>query len=194
MASNLTLFFDTETTGLLNKSKPLTDPTQPYLVQLAALLFDETGTEVASLNTLVKTDGWIIPQVVVNIHGISKEKADMEGKSMLEVLVEFDKLLEQCKLLVAHNMEFDLNILAIAYARLARPHTFLDKGQFCTMNEATDLCKIPKKHGTGYKWPKLTEVHQHFFGMPLADGHNAMNDVRATAAIYYKIIEAFKQK
>lgn len=191
--SNLTLFFDTETTGLWHRGKALTDPAQPYPVALAALLFDESGTEVASLNTLVKTDGWDIPQVVVNIHGINKARADAEGQPLIAVLMQFDELLAQCKLLVAHNIEFDLTILAIAYARLARPHTFLDKGQFCTMNEATDICKIPKKHGAGFKWPKLTEVHQHFFGAPLADGHNAMNDVRATAAVYYKIINAFKQ-
>jgi hypothetical protein len=42
------LFFDTETNGLTLNDQPASHPAQPHLVQLAAILTEDGGREVAS--------------------------------------------------------------------------------------------------------------------------------------------------
>ncbi len=179
------LFFDTETTGLLRSKEPPDHPGQPMLVQLACLLYDSTGTELESLNVLVKTDGWDIPPVVVAIHGISKEKADAYGLPLSEVLDLFDALVAKATLVVAHNISFDSKVMSIAYAKLGRSQPTSVPG-YCTMEAATPICKLQTRWGKP-KWPKLSEAYKHFFNEDLTNAHEAMNDVRATAKIYFAI-------
>lgn len=57
--------------------------------------------------------------------------------------------------------------------------------QICTMNESTDLCKIPGPYG--YKWPKLEELHKHLFGKTFDNAHDALADVRATARCLFEL-------
>jgi hypothetical protein len=52
------------------------------------------------------------------------------------------------------------------------------------MLSSTGICKIPKKQG--YKWPKLSEAYQHFFGEELKDAHDALVDVMACKRIYFE--------
>jgi DNA polymerase III epsilon subunit-like protein len=57
---------------------------------------------------------------------------------------------------------------------------------YCTMKETTNICKLPGNYGK-FKWPKLTEAHQHFFGIPVEGAHDAMTDVRACKRIFFEI-------
>lgn len=179
------LVFDTETTGLVRHNLPASDPKQPMIVQLAAILYDNDANELHIMNTLVKTDGWDIPQVVVNVHGITKARADAEGIPLAEVIDLFNLMVARAKLVVAHNIKFDSGVLQCAYAKLGR---LAPKGfppGFCTMESSTQLCKLP---GRGkYKWPKLSEAYKFLFKEELPQAHDALADVRATARIYFAI-------
>lgn len=69
-------FFDTETTGLPLFKEPSEHPGQPHIVQLGACLVDLDSREVLStLDVMIKPDGWLIPDKVDAIHGITTEKA-----------------------------------------------------------------------------------------------------------------------
>src|ERR1051326_4611342 len=57
----MVLFFDTETTGKYEFGLPPDDHRQPHIVQLAALLSDDSGKEIASMNAIIRPDGFIIP-------------------------------------------------------------------------------------------------------------------------------------
>lgn len=178
------LVFDTETTGKANFSRPPSDPVQPRVVQLGALLCDET-TEYGKLNILVKPDGWIIPVEASAIHGITTEKATAEGVSISDVMQQFDDLAKQAEVLVAHNSDFDIFILEGEYFRLGRDGPNLPVK--CTMHAATPICKLPSRRG--YKWPKLIEAYQHAFKESFEGAHDAFADVRACARLYFWLAE-----
>lgn len=182
---NHVLIFDTETNGKANFKKPASDPSQPMIVQLAALLCDETGHEVSSLNTLVKTDGWDIPPEVIAVHGITKEKADTDGIALADAINEFNALVTQADVIVAHNFAFDKLIYDAAIHRLAVANIVSLKRSFCTMQATTNLCRI--RSPWGYKWPKLIEAYRHLFNEGFEGAHDALADVRACARVYFRI-------
>lgn len=184
------LFFDTETTGKANFKAGPEWPLQPRCVQLAALLCAPDGTEIAWFNHIIEPDGWDIPAEAAAVHGITLERAKAEGVPISRAIINFVELLIQTEWLVAHNIDFDDLILHSELHRMRADilEQFKAKRRFCTMRAATDICKIPTGWGRGkYKWPKLVEAHQHFFGKGFEGAHDAMADVRACARVYFAL-------
>lgn len=181
------LFFDTETTGVYNFQLPPSDPSQPHLVQLGAVLHDENRNLRASLNLIIRPDGWGIPAEASAIHGITTEHAWEYGVPLLVALQAFDALLFQANCIVAHNISFDEPVMATQLYREGLPNYMTGKKSFCTMKASTDICKIPGPRG--YKWPKLQEAHQFFTGEGFDNAHDAMADVLACARVYYHLVD-----
>lgn len=183
-----TLFFDTETTGLPDFKKPAEDPSQPHIVQLGAILYDDDPRVVSEINLLVRPDGWTIPAEASGVHGITQEKAEKFGLPLATVMLLFLDLCRRADLLVAHNYSFDAKMVRREFHHLAIPshaEEFRKRQSYCTMAASTDLCKLPGKYG--YKWPKMQEAHVHFFGKEFDGAHDAMADVRACAAVYFAL-------
>jgi DNA polymerase-3 subunit epsilon len=182
------LFFDTETTGKLDRKKPPTDEGQPDLVQLAAILTDDDLNEISSLNCIVYPQKWRVPDEVAKIHGISHEKAEAYGLSLPTALAVFDEMAEIADRFVAHNIEFDNAIMARAYARAKRmSNPFEGKEMRCSMKAAIKILKLPKHNATPndpYKYPRLEECVRYFFDEKLEGAHDALVDVRATIRVY----------
>lgn len=188
------LFFDTETTGMANFKLPPNDPSQPRLVQLAAILEDNSGKELCSMNLIVKPEGFEIPAEASNIHGITTEEAQQFGQDRLSVLNMFYSLVCMAELMVGHNISYDLFIIRGELMRVpVRPYsdvdmTFIFKQKFCTMLKSTNIVKLPSTSGRGgYKWPKLQEAYEFAFGKKFEGAHDAMADIRATKELYYWI-------
>jgi len=55
------------------------------------------------------------------------------------------------------------------------------------MLKTTSLCKLPNKYGNGYKWPKLSELHNFLFNEDFADAHDALGDIRATIKCFFEL-------
>ncbi len=178
------LFFDTETTGKCDFRSGPADPRQPRIVQLAALLFEDSGTEIDSMNVIVAPKGWIIPDEAAAIHGITTERATKEGIGIAVALERFAGMMAKADCVVAHNVDFDALILSSEFIRDGGRFELLPS-RFCTMKSTTHLCKLPGMYG--YKWPKLTEAHRFFFGTELEGAHDALADVRACARIYFHL-------
>jgi len=194
------LFFDTETTGLPLWQEPSEDPRQPYIVQIAALHLDDDGTEISRFCEIVKPDGgYTIPDEVVAVHGITTERAEAEGRPLVEVLDWFLKPgfhSHADALLVAHGLGFDKRMVRIQLKRLGmevEAEAFQARRGFCTMNEAKPICRIPPTNAmmaTGrktWKTPSLAEAYQHFIGKKIAGAHDAMVGAEACRDIYFAI-------
>ena len=188
------LFFDTETTGFINEAKRLSDPCQPYLVQLGALLTDDDGHEVASLDVVIKPDGWVIPPAVSTIHGITTEFADEFGISMVSAVFAFMQMRRAATMIVAHNLKFDKAMLDICELRMP-PRNYPDwpEHSFCTQEASVHIVNLPPtdamlaKGMRGPKTPKLVEAYAYFFGKPFEGAHNAMVDVRACKDVFFHL-------
>jgi DNA polymerase III subunit epsilon len=179
--SDRVLLFDCETTGKADFKRPVLDPCQPRLVQLAALLVEDDH-ELACLNTIIEPDGFLIPVEASNIHGITTERAQEIGVSLPPVLEFFHDLINRADWIVGHNVSFDIFVTQVEFAKRAYANPFVEKPTFCTMRQSTDVCKLPGQYG--YKWPKLREVYYHAFQEELVNAHNAMFDLRATLRVY----------
>ncbi len=180
------IFFDTETTGLPKDYKaPLTDAANwPRMVQLAWLIHDVKGNRLSERNFIIRPDDFTIPAEASNIHGITQERALMEGVPLRDVMEEFDADLTSLPLAVCHNVPFDRAITGAERVRLGRPWGFHTAFK-CTMAEGTAMCKLPG--GRPYKWPTLQELHTFLFGKGFDGAHDALVDVTATAKCYWEI-------
>lgn len=191
------LFCDTETTGKLDFRLPLMHPAQPRLVQVAAYLAergdDGALRHVASVNEIVRPDGWQVPPEATAIHGISHERAAAFGLPLDEVLSRVLTLVDEADesmgvgRFVAHNVPFDNRILLSELARTGNDVTRLGVLRpFCTMQSLTDRMRLPGRWPGKYKWPTLDEAYQFCFARPIADRatHSAMVDLLACKDIF----------
>lgn len=191
------LFFDTETTGLPQGELYHFSETDkfPRLVQLSFLLFDQSQQLIKSGNFIIKPDGFTIPSETTKIHGITQEKAISDGVSVFHALGEFMSAVIQSDYIIAHNLNFDFNIIGSEAVRAGfeRQYNkiFLYKEKVCTMQTTTNLLKIPrsKVNGSIYKYPNLSELYFYLFGSFFKNAHNAFNDTQACAKCFFKLKE-----
>lgn len=193
--SELICFFDTETTGLPNFKMPSEDPSQPHIVDICALLYTPDGELVDSFEAMIKPDGWVIPDEVAAIHGITTEMALAEGIPETEALLGFLAIWRQAGLRVAHNVSFDDRILRIGLMRFFGEeiaNDFKAGPNYCTCQTSKNLVKCPPTEkmiragfGNQYKVPTVAEALLHFTGEELVGGHRARPDTEACARIYF---------
>ena len=180
------LFFDTETTGIPKKGTNWEKDyeTFPYIVQIAWIAGEKEYEHI------IKPDGWDIPEEVVKIHGIDKEKAIAKGESNKKVLERFLEAAEDAEIIVGHNIYFDTSIIKANLLRLGHDVVKISDAlhkdkRFCTMQKSTSLSK---------KWLKLKELHQLLFNSEIENAHTALGDVRATRKCYYELVKINKKK
>jgi DNA polymerase III epsilon subunit-like protein len=180
------LIFDTETTGLpKSREQAIKGPNNwPHIVAIAWTVIDSDNdyATVSSESYIIKPE-WNIPAESSAIHGISEAKALAEGVPLSTVIGKF--LAVQHDIMVAHNIEFDYNVLINAIVwdlKLGFPTM---KRRFCTMEIMKNVLKIPFANGRGYKPPKLSELYEHVMNKPAitANLHNAQYDTQLLAEI-----------
>lgn len=189
------LFWDSETTGIPNKHLPNAHPQQPRVVQLAALVTDDGGTELMSMNAIIKPKGWRIPKEASDIHGITHELASEVGIPLVIAMAMFFNLRHACHTHVAHNGYFDIRMVHIMQEIMGRdpskswPDRYVD-----TMQETLFICNLPptpRMVETGFgnkpKNPKLGEAYRHLFGEELVGAHDGLVDCRACARIFWHL-------
>lgn len=198
-----TLVFDTETTGI-GPEKFIDLASEPFMVQFAAMLF-EGRRPVATYASFtlpmdenlaynsIPTSGFFIR------HGFTNKRVKEFGRSYEEVLAEFHSMMARADRIIAHNLVFDERILEATYRRIStgtrgqqsnmRPYTqtYRKLPRFCTMRSLTDVLKIPGPYGN--KWPTLEEAYKALVDPKGFTGHDALNDVRATAAVLWAMEE-----
>jgi DNA polymerase III subunit epsilon len=164
------LFFDTETTGIpKNYKAPASDlKNWPRLVQIAWLVADDNGNEVSSAEHIIKPSGYTIPPAAVKVHGITQQTALQNGVDIKPVLDALVAAIGEASALIAHNVQFDEKIVGAELLRAGYPNHMEAKPRKCTMQSATNYCRIAGPYG--YKWPTLQELHAKLFSEPFSGG------------------------
>ncbi len=191
--------YDVETQGLPLWKEPSEHPDQPHIVQIGARLIDiETRQPIETLDAIIEPDGWTIPAEVAAIHGITTERAFVEGIPEHDALAAFDDMWRRAEFRLAYNASFDDRILRIAYMRHVgqeRADKWKDGAVKCSARMATPIVNMAptdRMMAAGRytaKMPKLAEAYRFFFGKDLENAHSALADVDASTAIYFAIID-----
>lgn len=180
-------FFDVETTGKIldYKDKNIANHSNfPRIVQIAYIVTDNIGTELVKQEHIIKPNGFIIPNEVIAIHGVSNEIANSKGIDLEIVLKELLLHINYCDTIVCHNVNFDLFVLAAEYSRMqiTQPNRKL---KICTMETTQEFVGL--KNSYGYKFPKLQELHKKLFGSEFDKAHNALADIQATKNCFFEL-------
>lgn len=184
------LFFDTETTGFYFKAKEPNHPDQPHCIQLAAILADLDGIEHGCFKSLLyPSEPWEISEGAQAVHRISKQACIQWGMPARSGFDTFNELVCKADLIVAHNYSFDYLIYRSMCMRYELYNVLSKRPSYCTMLKSTDVLKISKARGIGYKWPKLAELYTAATNEELLDAHDALVDVRACMAGFYWLVE-----
>ncbi len=190
------LAFDTETTGLPRDHLDLDHDAQPHLLQFAGIVFDQTGHEVSRLITLVKPGPRaLLSQSAYMAHGISLDHAAEHGMEPIDVFYWFTVNAARARIIVGHNVSFDIHIMAILSRRLTGQDWAPSSPTFCTMELAAPIVNLPptpRMIATGRMQPKaptLGECISHFFNEQLIGAHDAANDVRACIRVFRHMIQ-----
>ena len=185
----MVLMVDVETTGLaLNSEVPCTECPEnwPRMVRLSWLVVDGSGTIVHDGDMIVCPRGFIIPEEVVDIHGIDTATALREGVELSEALEALAADAKGCVRLVGHNIWFDRNVIGAECRRLGLSDMLDGMPMVCTMKLSTAFCAIPHPVYV-YKWPRLSELYYILFGYELENAHNGAADVRAVHDCYVQL-------
>lgn len=194
------LFFDVETTGL--------NPHIDRVAQLAFLLCDNHHAEILRFSKYIKPDGWEIKDEQWYLdngytiaeafkkggffteNNMSTQQCKLKGIPIYDALRVFQDALKQCEFKIAHNMAFDNRFILKEQERLnIVQELFRFKKGYCTMLKSTNYCKIPNKWNSGYKWPKLSELHNKLFNKDFDGAHDAFYDVKAMAKCFFELRE-----
>lgn len=194
------LTFDVETTGLPERYASIRQTWKwPYIVQFSWMVYDTSKNKVLNVEDHIVRipKGLKMKQESIEIHGITNEKMKREGKEITEVLDKFMKDVRKSKILVAHNLKFDLNMISVEQIRHCYKKTLSDlrKKFYCTMNEGkniTDLYYYSKYYDRMVlKPPKLIELHEKLFNETPKNLHNSLIDIlvcfRCFGKLYWEV-------
>ena len=176
------LVFDTETTGLFNSKLPIEDNTLdyfPYVVQFSWILMDTVTLKYTEFDYYIKCPIPVPPEST-NCHGITTQMSLVRGHSFAKTFEIFKVCMEQCDLMVAHNLSFDITVLQVECFRNHIPWS-IPKPTYCTMKSTTKMC------GLG-KYPRLSFLHNFLFHEEAENLHSSLIDVLVCLRCYMKIM------
>jgi DNA polymerase III alpha subunit (gram-positive type) len=198
------LIFDTETNGKIPKQY-LTVDELPHILQLSFVVYNTVTNHVEEV-----FDGYIkvkpeveIPQKTIDINGVTREICEEKGIHIIKALCHFYNAFISCDCVVAHNYEFDSQMILI---EIQRNLTMIEKYapycvnifnpsfgvySYCTMNnsKSAEICNdVRVKRGDKtIRWPKLIELYQCLFQETPENLHNSIVDVLVCMRCYLKI-------
>jgi DNA polymerase III epsilon subunit-like protein len=179
---------DTETSGLFNFALPADAEGQPRLAHLAMIFVDENLQEESIVDLLVHPDRWTMPPEVAAINHLPQEFLMEKGLPVAHVLQAYTDAVDRGLIVVAFNSQFDLKVMRGELRRAGMDDSFERTPNICVMRPLTDICKIPKANGKGYKFPKLSEAMAHF-KIEQHGAHSAGGDARSALELFRKLKE-----
>lgn len=187
------LFFDTETTGIPDRSAKwdVDFADYPHVVQLAWMRGEKMESHI------IRPDGWTIPDDVVAVHGITTEFALANGEPFAAVVDQFIQDAHDAGLICAHNIHFDTSIIKANILReLGREYydandveTALYKGKRIDTMRPTMKWVDARTETNRLKFPRLEELYDRCFPGETFPAHDALEDVKAVARCLPVILE-----
>ena len=196
------IIFDTETTGLPKnyKLEPSLDNLDnwPHIVQLSWIMYDTNNCAnliAVSDNVIKIPDGIEISEESIKLHKITKELNQSSGVDRTIALYKFNKEVQNCDVVVGHNISFDKRMIMVECIRNGIQQYFNYKGkkkfEFCTMKTGVDICmieKVAKNGDTYFKYPTLTELYYTLFKENPLNVHNSFVDTLLCLRCYVKLV------
>lgn len=188
------LVFDTETTGLpqFTKYRGYHEPknTQFYdkarVLSISWILIDETTMRESDPQTYyIKPDGFKISPESILIHGITEELANEKGVPISVVFATLKSALHNVTHIIAHNISFDVHVLASEchrYNMHALATDLKSKQRYCTMAEGKKVLRLPKN-------PKLGELYHTLFAKNIENAHDAKYDTLNCCRCFLALIK-----
>lgn len=186
--------FDTETSGLPYRERGsnydytnLDHFNSSRLLSISWLLLNDVNEIVKKKTYYIKPDNFEISEASINIHGLTKEYLNENGITIHEVLLILNSLFTKynINLLIAHNINFDINILKSELFRYQYNITLdiiENINTFCTMLSSQIKMNV-------YKWPKLAEAYRYFYNEDITNAHDAEYDTLYCYRVYLKLDE-----
>jgi DNA polymerase III epsilon subunit-like protein len=183
------LIIDTETTGLpitIGFDKYYSPKITKYyeksrLIEIAYIICDEKKNKIKEVSNLIKPLDFEINNS--QFHGITQKIANDSGIDLSDALNYLDEDLNNIDTIVAHNKNFDLNIILSECYRqnnIELADKILSKNTECTMKLGKEIMKQ-------YKSPKMVELYKFLFKKEVLQEHRALSDVIICADCYFKM-------
>ena len=193
------LVFDTETTGLPSeRNASIRDVDKwPHIIQISYILYDTDIDKVlCCVDNIVRLEDDVeISEKSIELHKITRTLSKRKGIHIRNAINDFNMVLENTELVVAHNLSFDKKMVMVECVRLNMKQKFTNGSgrgvrEYCSMKNNVSLCKIEKVGWDGekyYKYPTLSELHNYLFGNSPENVHDSMADVLICLRCYCKI-------
>ena len=178
------VFLDVETTGLPRRGAPPTNLTAyatSRVVSFAWIIRDlDMCVDIVEGHHVVKPDGFIIPAMATQVHGITTEHAIAVGLPIADVFERFKQDLANYTPanIIAHNVSFDHGVLSSEMYRGGQQFEelramFTGFNTFCTMLGSMEFMGVTR-------WPKLEDLYKFCFpdAPPMQGAHDALYDTR----------------
>lgn len=188
------IVLDTETNGLPDRTNvpfgsfPKYNETQRYdsarIVQLSFMICDDNMNELDKFDFIIKNnDKYGFNITNPEFHNITNEISQNNGINFIDAYNVLDKYLINCKAIIAHNVNFDINVIKSELFR--RNHIdyivkFSNCKAVCSMVKYKFVVRAINKK-TGYiKNPSLAELYEFAFkqdNLKIENAHNSLYDV-----------------
>lgn len=175
------LILDIETTGFLQKGGKIVEI---GLVELCLetgakkIVFDEVCHE-RGISLEEVQESWIVQNSTLTVDAIRNSKPLDKLQSEIQSLLD-----QYSDGATAFNNDFDFGFFE------SRGFVF-PKKLACPMKLSTNICKIPNPRGLGFKWPKVQEAYDFFFGKTdYIETHRGADDAFHEADI---VLELYKR-
>lgn len=169
------VIWDVETTGL--------SPKEDFIIQLSCMKVNPETKEILGEKSwyIKPAHKYSIDPRATEVHGLTKEFIEENGKTIKEIADEFLSFIDGCDFMTYNGNNFDIKFLykdfeMFGYDLKLEDRKFFDAyAMECTYN--------PRNLGTVYK---------KYTGNELEGAHDAMNDVRATWEVWKSQMDVYQ--
>lgn len=203
--TNLRMYWDTETSGIIYNRDLNNTLKQPAIMSYAHVLVDDDWNEVEAFETKVKLPNYVeVERGAYNAHGLTREDCK-EGITLKELVERFHGAISQSRMILGYHTDFDWDMMTVSYFRLRNdffhevPQIELPR-KVDLMTYATPVCAIPpteRMRAVGrnhYKTPNLREAMSIICGVDHTAAHGALPDTRACVTLHRKLWELKNEK
>lgn len=184
-----TLAFSCASTDLVKRDRPLSDPSQPRIVQIGAVLFDKKRVEAGSMCVILRPNGWVSGAGAAKVHGISARRAELYGVRAQVALAALMDMARAAEEIVCYGEEFgtalvdiELSILRTSPPDWKRPTL----RRVCAIKESAQVANAGK-------WMSLEDAHAALLGEGPGPLTNALDNARACARIWFAVCDKRKE-
>lgn len=187
-----TIILDTETSGLpiTKKFGEYYDPIiskyydNSRVIEIGYIVYSPNKTELFRRSFLIKPKNFTITNH--DIHGITNNLANKEGIDIIDALEILECDISDVTLMVAHNINFDFNVLL---SECYRNNNFRLADKLKSLNKECTML-MGQKYLKQKKYPSLKNLYLHFNGNKDANTlkcHRALDDTLMCANCYFNM-------